>query len=83
MVDVSAKLAARVRLLSTGPGRKTDAADAASVGIAALTATGLHTVAVNETDIALRALADAPWAKPNKPRSVLTRIETTTSCVSG
>jgi transposase len=39
-VDVPAKLAARVRILSTGHGRKTDDADATSVGIAALTATG-------------------------------------------
>jgi hypothetical protein len=37
VVDVPAKLAARVRLLSTGHGRKSDEADAASVGIAALT----------------------------------------------
>jgi hypothetical protein len=34
--------AARVRLLSTGHGRKSDAADATSVGIAALTATRLY-----------------------------------------
>src|SRR5918997_6468082 len=33
VVDVPAKLATRVRLLSGGHGRKTDAADAASVGI--------------------------------------------------
>ncbi|MDV6278162.1 hypothetical protein R3Q06_32355 [Rhodococcus erythropolis] len=32
VVDVPAKLAARVRLLSTGHGRKNDDADAASVG---------------------------------------------------
>jgi hypothetical protein len=41
VVDVPAKLAARVRLLSTGHGRKNDDADATSVGIAALTAAGL------------------------------------------
>ena len=39
VTDVPAKLAARVRVLSTGHGRKTDEADAISVGIAALTAT--------------------------------------------
>src|SRR5690349_7505358 len=33
VVDVPAKLAARVRLLSTGHGRKSDDADAISVGI--------------------------------------------------
>jgi transposase len=58
VVDVPAKLAARVRLLSTGHGRKTDTADATSVGIAALTATGLHTVAIDEAAIALRALVE-------------------------
>jgi transposase len=58
VVDVPAKLAARVRLLSTGHGRKTDAADATSVGIAALSATGLRTVESDETVIALRALVE-------------------------
>jgi hypothetical protein len=37
VVDVPAKLAARVRLLSTGHRRKSDDADAVSVGIAAHT----------------------------------------------
>ena len=41
VVDVPAKLAARVRMLSTGHGRKSDDADAFSVGIAALTASRL------------------------------------------
>jgi transposase len=58
VMDVPAKLAARVRLLSTGHGRKNDDADATSVGIAALTATGLPTFAPNETTIALRVLVD-------------------------
>ncbi len=58
VVDVPAKLAARVRLLSTGHGRKNDDADATSVGIAALTAAGLPTFAPNETTIALRVLVE-------------------------
>jgi transposase len=58
VVDVPAKLAARVRLLSTGHGRKSDEADAVSVGIAALTGTGLHTLVIDETAIALRVLVD-------------------------
>jgi transposase len=58
VVDVPAKLAARVRLLSTGHGRKNDDADATSVGIAALTAIGLHTVEIDEAAIALRALVE-------------------------
>ena len=58
VVDVPAKLAARVRLLSRGHGRKSDAADATSVGVAALTATGLQTLVIDETALALRALVD-------------------------
>jgi len=57
-VDVPAKLAARVRMLSTGHGRKNDDADAVSVGIAALTAPGLRSSAVDETIVALRALVE-------------------------
>jgi transposase len=53
VVDVPAKLAARVRLLSTGHGRKNDGADAISVGIAALTS---HTLNSTEIDSATRAL---------------------------
>jgi len=58
VMDVPAKLAARVRLLSTGHGRKNDDADAISVGVAALTAPGLHTVALDDAVLALRALVD-------------------------
>jgi transposase len=57
-VDVPAKLAARVRLLSRGHGRKNDTADAISVGIAALTAPQLQTVQVDQAVAALRALVE-------------------------
>lgn len=57
-IDVLAKLATRVRTLSTGHGRKNDGADAISVGIAALTATGLNTLVVDEAITALRALVE-------------------------
>src|SRR5690349_260831 len=57
-VDVPAKLAARVRLLSSGHGRKNDTADAISVGIAALTAPQLHAVQVDQAVAALRALVE-------------------------
>jgi transposase len=57
-VDVPAKLATRVRMLSAGHGRKNDAADAVSVAVAALTATGLRTVAIDEAITALRALVE-------------------------
>jgi len=43
VVDVPAKLARRVRMLSTGHGRKSDPADALSVGIAAHTRTPAST----------------------------------------
>jgi transposase len=56
--DVPAKLATRVRMLSVGHGRKNDDADAISVGIAALTASGLRSAAVEESVIALRALVE-------------------------
>jgi transposase len=55
-VDVPAKVAARVRLLSSGHGRKNDNADALSVAIAAMTAPQLQTVHVDEAVAALRAL---------------------------
>jgi transposase len=57
-VDVPAKLAARVRVLSTGHGRKNDDADAISVAVAALSAAGLRTVAFDEALTALRALVE-------------------------
>ena len=55
-IDVSAKLARRIRIMSTGHGRNTDQADARSVGIAAHTATRLNTAVVDEAIAALRAL---------------------------
>ncbi|MCU1626255.1 MAG: transposase family protein [Pseudonocardia sp.] len=57
-VDVSAELAARVRVFSTGHGRKNDDADAISVAVAALSAAGLRTIAVDEAVTALRALVE-------------------------
>jgi transposase len=58
VVDVPAKLAARVRMLSTGHGRKNDDADALSVGIAAHSATTLTSVTVESTVTALRAIVE-------------------------
>src|SRR5436190_12671502 len=54
VVDVPAKLAARVRLLSTGHGRKSDTADAVSVGIAGHTSRSLNTAEIESTTTALR-----------------------------
>lgn len=48
-------LAARVRVLSTGHWRKTDEAEAVSVGIAAMTATSLNTATIDAAVTAMRA----------------------------
>jgi len=62
VVDVPAKLSARVRLLATGNGRKTDVADAVSTAVstavAALTAERLRTAIVDEHTASLRLLSD-------------------------
>ena len=58
VADVPAKLAARVRTLSTGHGRKTDEADALSVAVAAWTAPALVSVRFDELAMALRALTE-------------------------
>lgn len=58
VVDVLAKLARRVRLLSTGHGRKSDPADALSVGIAAWSSSALRTVEIDQAIAALRALTE-------------------------
>ncbi len=42
VLDVPAKLAARVRVFSEGHGRKTDRDDAVSIGLAALNAAGVQ-----------------------------------------
>jgi transposase len=56
VVDVPAKLAARVRVLSTGHGRKTDPDDAISVAVAAHGARGLRQVGVEGHAVVLRLL---------------------------
>jgi transposase len=56
VVDVPAKLAARVRVLSTGHGRKSDPADAVSVAVAAQGAPGLRRVGVEDQAVVLHLL---------------------------
>jgi transposase len=58
VVDVPAKLAARVRLLSTGHGRKSDAHDAVSVAVAARGARRLGQVRLEDHASVLRLLSD-------------------------
>jgi len=56
VLDVPAKLAARVRVYSRGQGRKTDKDDAVSAGLAALDGTGVTAVARDDATISLRLL---------------------------
>jgi transposase len=58
VVDVPAKLAARVRVFDTGNARKTDAVDAHGVAMAALRTPKLRVLAFEEELVALRLLAD-------------------------
>jgi transposase len=58
VLDVPAKLAARVRVYSRGHGRKTDKDDAVSVGLAALDGTGVTPVTSDGALVSLRLLCD-------------------------
>ena len=58
VVDVPAKLAARVRLFDTGHNRKTDALDAHSIAMVALRTAGLRVLAPDGELEALRMLTD-------------------------
>ena len=56
VLDVPAKLAARVRVLSVGHGRKSDPDDAVSVAVAARNAGGLRQVRVEDQAVVLHLL---------------------------
>jgi transposase len=56
VVDVPAKLAARVRVLSVGHGRKSDPDDAVSIAIAARSASSLRQVGVEDQAVVLHLL---------------------------
>src|SRR5207244_8560254 len=58
VLDVPAKLAARVRVYSQGHGKKADRDDAVSIGLAALNANGLQAVALDDATVTLRLLSD-------------------------
>jgi len=57
VIDVPAKLSARMRVFATGQGRKTDATDAHSVALAATRMTGLRPVVDDQQLAVLRILA--------------------------
>jgi hypothetical protein len=63
VLDVPAKLAARVRVYSRGHGRKTDTHDAVSIGMAALDGTGIMPVARDDVTVSLRLLRPARGAR--------------------
>lgn len=58
VLDVPAKLSARVRVYSQGHGRKTDLDDAVSIGLAALNSTGVAAVRCDGALVSLRLLSD-------------------------
>src|SRR5687768_10538494 len=58
VLDVPAKLAARVRVLDTGNARKTDAVDAHAVAVAARRTPTLRVLSIDEELVALRLLVD-------------------------
>ena len=70
VLDVPAKLSARVRALGGGSGRKTDTADAYAVAVAGLRARDLRPVRVDDATEILRMLAD------RRQELVRTRIAT-------
>jgi transposase len=72
VLDVPAKLAARVRVYSRGHGRKTDKDDAVSVGLAAIDGTGVLPVAGDGATVSLRLLCDR--------REELTALRTQAVC---
>ena len=76
VIDVPAKLAARVRVLSSGHGHKNDDADALSVGIAALTSPALGTAEIDAATTALRAVVE------HRDDLVKTRTQTVTDSTS-
>jgi transposase len=58
VLDVPAKLSARVRVFDTGQGRKTDPVDAHSVAVAGLRSRGLRTVTPDDVTVVVRLLVD-------------------------
>jgi transposase len=66
VLDVPAKLAARVRVLSVGHGRKSDADDAVSVAVAAQSAPQLRQVGVEDQAVVLHLLTNGArtWWPP-------------------
>ncbi len=75
VLDVPAKLAARVRLLDTGHGRKTDAHDAHSVAFAAVRAKNLRVLAVDPEIEVLRMLVERREALTRRRVQTVARLQ--------
>ena len=75
VVDVPAKLAARVRLFDTGHNRKTDAHDAHSIAVVAVRTQGLRVLPVDGELEALRMLADRREALTRRRVQTVNRLQ--------
>ena len=75
VVDVPAKLAARVRLFDTGHNRKTDALDAHSIAIVAVRTKSLRVLKVDGELEALRMLADRREALTRRRVQTVNRLQ--------
>lgn len=75
VVDVPAKLAARVRLFDTGHNRKTDAHDAHSIAMVAVRTAGLRVLALDGELEAMRMLADGREALTRRRIQTVGRLQ--------
>src|SRR6187402_154695 len=75
VVDVPAKLAARVRLFDTGHNRKTDALDAHSVAVVAVRTSNLRVLKVDGELEALRILTDRREALTRRRVQTVDRLQ--------
>lgn len=75
VVDVPAKLAARVRVFDTGHNRKTDARDAHSIAVVAVRTTGLRVLKVDGELEALRMLVDRREALTRRRVQTVNRLQ--------
>jgi transposase len=67
VVDVPAKLSARVRVFATGQGRKTDPVDAHSVAVVGLRTAGLRRIQMDGATVALGLLVDHRGRARSRP----------------
>lgn len=75
VVDVPAKLAARVRLFDTGAGRKSDPHDAHSIAMVAVRTTGLRTVTVDGELEAMRLIVERRDALTRRRIQTVDRLQ--------